>query len=174
MNSIRISYIVLILCVSFVCANGFYLNYITDELYERAEEIDVDAEGAKARAEELYSFFDKHQRLISITVPIARSPTVVVSFCPRLSITCIVGCLLFFELQGNHMENARRFFVGQFDAHSVVGLGGLYGAFDALVGLLKAEIILNFLHFILPSFPLVLLLYHTFRQKSIPNFVNNL
>ena len=68
MNSIRISYIVLILCVSFVCANGFYLNYITDELCERAEEIDVDAEGAKASAEELYSFFDKHQRLISITV----------------------------------------------------------------------------------------------------------
>ena len=68
MNSIRISYLVLILCVSFVCANGFYLNYITDELCERAEEIDVDAEGAKARAEELYSFFDKHQRLISITV----------------------------------------------------------------------------------------------------------
>lgn len=68
MSSIKISYLVLILCISFVIANGLYLNYITDELYERAEEIEVDAAGAKERAEELYSFFEKHQRLISITV----------------------------------------------------------------------------------------------------------
>ena len=68
MSSIKISYLVLILCISFVTANGFYLNYITDELYQRAEEIDVEDTGAKERAEELYNFYEKHQRLISITV----------------------------------------------------------------------------------------------------------
>ena len=68
MSSIKISYLVLILCICFVAANGFYHNYITGELYERAEEIDPFADGAKARAEELYSFYEKHQRLISITV----------------------------------------------------------------------------------------------------------
>ena len=68
MSSVKISYIVLILCICFVIGNGFYLNYITDELYERAESITVDAIDARERAEELYSFFDKHQRLISITV----------------------------------------------------------------------------------------------------------
>ena len=68
MKSIKISYTVLILCISFVIANGFYLSYITGELYERAEEIEVDSPMAKKQAEELYSFFEKHQRLISITV----------------------------------------------------------------------------------------------------------
>lgn len=68
MSSIKISYLVLILCICFVAANGFYLNYITGELYERAEEIDPFADGAVARAEELYSFYEKHQKFISITV----------------------------------------------------------------------------------------------------------
>ena len=68
MKSIKISYTVLILCISFVIANGFYLNYITGELYERANGIEVDSPMAKKQAEELYSFFEKHQRLISITV----------------------------------------------------------------------------------------------------------
>ena len=68
MSSIKISYIVLILCICFVIGNGFYLNYITDELYDRAEGITIDAIDARERAEELYGFFEKHQRLISITV----------------------------------------------------------------------------------------------------------
>ena len=68
MKSIKISYTVLILCISFVIANGFYLNYITGELYERADGIEVDAEGASESANELYSFYERHQRIISITV----------------------------------------------------------------------------------------------------------
>lgn len=68
MSSIKISYLVLILCICFVAANGFYLNYITGELYERAENINVEDEGAREAVIELYSFYEKHQRLISITV----------------------------------------------------------------------------------------------------------
>ena len=68
MNSIKISYLVLILCICFVIANGFYLEYITSELYAMACDLDIQSADAKEEGEEIYATFDKHQRLISITV----------------------------------------------------------------------------------------------------------
>ena len=68
MSSIKISYLVLTLCICFVLANGLYLKSTTARLCDMAEELDVYAQCAEADVLELYSYFEAHQKFISITV----------------------------------------------------------------------------------------------------------
>ena len=85
MKSIKISYLVLILCISFVLANSLYLSSITDDLYKMTDEINVYAEGAEAEILELYDFFDKHQKFISITVSHADLMSIDDEFCELIA-----------------------------------------------------------------------------------------
>ena len=68
MKSKILAAIALFSVFSLVFVNSIYLSRVTDEIYERCSECDTDSESAYADFTELFDFYKKHERLISITV----------------------------------------------------------------------------------------------------------
>ena len=68
MRSKVTAYIIFAALLILVGANSIYLRKITDKLYEKCEECDVFSENAEEDFGELYDFYKKHEKVISITV----------------------------------------------------------------------------------------------------------
>lgn len=68
MKSKIAAYIILATVFVAVGINSVYLSVITNDLYEKCNECDVAADTAESDFRDVFSFYQKHERIISLTV----------------------------------------------------------------------------------------------------------
>ena len=68
MKSKIAAYIILATVFTAVGINSVYLSWITGELYEKCATSDVSSDLAEESFEETFTFYKKHERIISLTV----------------------------------------------------------------------------------------------------------